>query len=186
MHTVKYPKWLNFLWFQCIWFVAILGREQTQWWLLALLLIHLALCKDWKTEIKLMLMCTSVGVALDSVFTWQGVFNFATPTTLLPIPFWLVAIWLGFSGTLRHSLSYLLPHPTLAMLGAGISAPLSYLAGMRLGAVEFGLNTWQTAVLIGAAWIFIMPVLIYFSNKASWTLRALPKTDVPVAEQIAE
>ena len=186
MHFVGYPKWLNFIWFQCIWFIAILGREQIQWLLLGLLLTHLALSKHWKTEMKVMLLCASVGVALDSLFAWQGVFQFDTSNTLLPIPFWLVAIWLGFSGTLRHSLSYLLPHPALAMLVAGISAPLSYFAGMRLGAVEFGLGTWQTAALIGAAWICIMPVLIFISNKASLSLKALHKSDMPVAKQMAE
>jgi len=75
MRSVSYPKWLNFIWFQCILFFAILGREQTQWLLLGLLLKHLALSKRWKTEMKVMLMCASVGVALESLFTWQGVFQ---------------------------------------------------------------------------------------------------------------
>ncbi len=186
MHSVDYPKWLNFLWFQCIWFVAILGREQTQWLLLALLFVHLALFKDWKTETKLMLLCGSVGVLLDSLFAWHGVFNFAEPTTLLPIPVWLVAIWLGFAGTLRHSLSYLLPHPVLAMLGAGVAAPLSYFAGMRLGAVEFGLGDWQAAILIGAAWIGIMPLLIYICNWVTVPHGDLQKSDALAAKQTIE
>ena len=183
MYSVDYPKWLNFVWFQCIWFIAILGREQTQWPLLALLLIHLAWCKDWKVEAKLMLLCASIGVVLDSLFTWQGVFEFAESTILLPIPIWLVTIWLAFAGTLRHSLGYLLAYPALAMLGAGISAPLSYFAGMRLGAVEFGLGDWQTLALIGAAWVGIMPLLIYISKRAGLETRNLLKTDDLATEQ---
>ena len=186
MHSVDYPKWLNFVWFQCIWFIAILGREQTQWPLLALLLMHLAWCKDWKVEARLMLLCATVGVVLDSLFTWQGVFKFAEPTILLPIPVWLVAIWLAFAGTLRHSLDYLLEKPVLAALCAGISAPLSYLAGMRLGAVEFGLSSLTTMSLIAVAWTGAMPLLIYISNKLVSSTKALPHADVLATEQIGK
>ncbi len=186
MHSVDYPKWLNFVWFQCIWFIAILGREQTQWPLLALLLIHLAWCKDWKVEAKLMLLCASVGVVLDSLFTWQGVFKFAEPTILLPIPIWLIAIWLAFAGTLRHSLGYLLEKPVLAALCAGISAPLSYLAGMRLDAVDFGLNPLTTISLIAVAWVGVMPLLIYISNRLIATTEETAHTEVLAAEQIGK
>ena len=105
MLKLRYGKWLNFALFQSIWFAAILGRESLEWVLILLLIAHLLLCSDRKTEMKVMLLCAGLGSAVDIVLTLTGVFVFDPAPSLLPIPLWLIALWLGFAATLRHSLS---------------------------------------------------------------------------------
>lgn len=160
MLKLTYGNWLNLALFQSIWFAAILGRESLAWLLVLLVMAHLLLCSDRKIELKVMLLCAGLGSAVDVVLTLTGVFVFHPAPSLLPIPIWLIILWLGFSATLRHSLSYLLKRPVIAALAAGLAAPLSYFAAMRLGAVGFGFGTSFTLVLIGILWVAMMAAFI--------------------------
>ncbi len=160
MRRLSYPKWLNFLLFQAIWFAAILGRESWEWVVAMLVLVHLVLITDRTKELMVILPCAAIGIAVDSLFTLFGVFIFDPIPSVLPIPFWLIGIWLGFVATFRHSMSYLLAKPLIAIPAGAIAAPLSYLAGMGLGAVSFGLDTAMTAIIIGLTWAGLMAVFI--------------------------
>lgn len=160
MLNVAYPKWLNFILFQSIWFAAILGQGTLEWLLMLLLAMHFLLCADLKDELKVVLSCTAIGVVADTMLTLAGVFIFDPAPSVLPIPLWLVAIWLGFVSTFRHSMGYLLARPMIAIPAAAIAAPLSYIAGMSLGAVSFGLDVAVTAVVVGLLWVGLMAVFI--------------------------
>ena len=161
MLGLTYPKWLNFLFFQSIWFAAILGQASLEWLIVLLLATHLLLVTDLKRELWIILPCVTVGVLADTLLTLNNVLIFDPAPSLLPIPLWLVGIWLAFAGTLRHSMSYLMKRPVIAIAAAAIAAPLSYFAGMRLGAVSFGLDILSTALLIGALWAGLMAIFIW-------------------------
>ncbi|GFD72390.1 membrane protein [Tenacibaculum sp. KUL113] len=156
-----YNNFHNFLWFQSIWFIAILGGQPLEWALVTLIASHLYFCKEWITELKLMAFCVTIGVGIDGVNTWFGVFEFNNESQITLIPIWLVAIWCGFIGTLRHSLRFMTTKPWLITLASGISAPLSYLGAMRLGAVEFPLGVWTTSILISISWMLMMPIFLF-------------------------
>lgn len=160
MLGLSYPKWLNFILFQSIWFVGILGQTSFAWLLVLLLAVHLLLTDDLKSELWIMSIATAIGVTVDIVLTLTGVFIFEPTPSLLPIPFWLVAIWLGFAATFRHSMRYLMDKPAIAIPAAALAAPLSYIAGMRLGAVGFGLGELTTALVIGLLWAGLMTVFV--------------------------
>ncbi|MDH3661308.1 MAG: DUF2878 domain-containing protein [Alphaproteobacteria bacterium] len=160
MLNLNYRNWLNLVLFQSLWFAAVLGRESLLWLLVLLLTAHVLFCSDRKTELKVMLLCAGLGSAVDIVLTLAGIFVFSPPPTVLPIPIWLIALWLGFAATLRHSLSYLLKRPAIAIPAAGLTAPLSYFAAMRLGAVDFGFDTPFTLILLGVLWAAMMAVFI--------------------------
>lgn len=160
-----YPKLLNFVLYEALWFSAILGQQAAQPVLILLLVAHLFLCRDWRSEAAIMLLAGGVGILVDSALALQGVYTFSHGSDWLPIPFWLMAIWLGFVGTLRHSMAYMLKRPLLASVAAGVFAPLSYLGAQRLGAVSFELGTWQMYLLIGLLWAAMMPVFIYICQQ---------------------
>ena len=160
MLKVAYPKWLNFTLFQSIWFAAILGQESLEWLVALLLAAHFLLCADLKDELKVVLACAVIGIIADTMLTLAGVFIFDPKPSTLPVPFWLIGIWLGFAGTFRHSMSYLLARPMVAVAASAVAAPLSYLAGMKLGAVSFGLDITSTALVLGLLWVCMMAVFI--------------------------
>ena len=169
MLGLTYPKWLNFLMFQAIWFAAIFGREGLEWLVAALLVAHLLLVADLAKELRVVLPCAAIGIAVDAVLTLSGVFIFDPASAALPIPFWLAGIWLAFAGTFLHSMSYLLAKPVIAIPAAAIAAPLSYLAGMSLGAVSFGLDTTSTVIALGLLWACMMAVFIRFHRAQTMT-----------------
>jgi hypothetical protein len=181
-----YNTLLNIDWYQVLWLVAVLGRDSSTAVLLLLLALHMYWCRRyWRAELGFVLACSAVGIAADSVLTLYQVFIFPPSAPALtdglwplPIPFWLVAIWLSFTATLRHSLRFLLTRPWLAvLLGAGF-APSSYMAGVYLGAVQLGLGVWPTLALLTGVWALLMAMFVAIHQRlaAGFTRPANPGT----------
>ncbi len=106
-----------------------------------------------------------VGSICDSLLTYWGVFNFAKDNLMLGIiPLWLVILWAGFGATLKHSLNYLFKHLHLFPLFCAAIAPLSYIAGERLGAVSLPLPTLQSYAILAAAWGVVALILQWFDR----------------------
>ncbi len=111
-----------------------------------------------------MLFCTIIGIGIDSALALSGVYVFDPTPLLLPIPFWLLGIWLAFSATLRRGLRFFIARPPLALVSAAIGAPLAYLSAARLGAVDLPLGYPITALIIAAIWVPLMTLLIASSR----------------------
>ena len=154
-------KWvlIQFLVFQALWFIAVLGGNQ---WLVAaalLLALHFWLtpsrAADWRV-----LPIALLGIMLDSVLTLVGVFEFES------IPLWLGLLWLGFVLTLGHSLAWLnnLPRIMLAPIGA-IAGCLSYLAGWKFDAVGLPLGVMYSSLTLAICWGLMLPALVVLDNR---------------------
>jgi len=163
MKHLRYNNLVNIVWYQTLWFTAILGQTTYEWALALLLGLHLFLVPNWRSELKVMLACGLVGITADSTLTSLGVYMFTpTPSLLglpLSIPFWLMTIWIGFAGTLLHSFSFFMTRPIVGTLIVAALAPFSYMAGVRLGAVSFGPDAPVAMAIIGAVWLCLMPTL---------------------------
>lgn len=163
MLEIKYNNVINIVWYQVLWFIAILGQTRYEWALVLLLVLHLLLVPNWRADFKVMLTCGLVGIISDSTLTHFGVYEFTPDPSLLgvplPIPFWLMTIWIGFAGTLLHSFSFFMTRPLVGTLIVAGIAPFSYAAGVRFGAVGFGPEAPIAMMIIGAAWLCLMPIL---------------------------
>ncbi|GAB3034303.1 DUF2878 domain-containing protein [Bowmanella dokdonensis] len=151
--------WFNVIWFQLCWLVAVLGKNEALWLLGSLLAIHFILVADKKTELLLASVCALPGILVDSLLALSGVFVFS-PAPLAPLPLWLAGLWLAFCVTLRHSLSFLQNRLALGALLAAIGGPTSYLAGMKLDAVDFTYGPYVTTAVLALIWAALMPVLL--------------------------
>lgn len=165
MIDVKYNNIINIVWYQALWFVAILGRESYEWLLALLIALHFAITPHWRSDLKTMLVCGGIGITIDSLLSSFGVYVFNPMPSTLPIPLWLMSIWLGFSCTLLHSFTFFMIRPFLGTVIVAAAAPFSYLAGVRFGAVSFGFETTISMVIIAAAWLMIMPSFSYISGR---------------------
>ena len=166
MSLAQRNLWINFVWYQSLWLTAVAGGPKIIAALLLLLVAHLLGVECWRSELGLMLGCALPGCFVDSLLAHLGVFVFSPAPALMPIPLWLIAIWLGFAGTLRGSLSWLSGRPLLMAILAGIGAPLAYLGAARLGAVSFPLGMYRTSVIVGAVWIGLSPWLCWMTSQA--------------------
>jgi hypothetical protein len=87
-------------------------------------------------------------------------FTTGTPIFGLLAPIWLLAVWWIFAASIPHFFSWLRDRPLLAAaLGAGC-APLSYFAGVKLGAISLPQGEWIFGFVVAAEWGLGLPLMI--------------------------
>lgn len=149
---------LQALGFQCLWFAAVLLGNRGWLVLGALILLHFIYSPRRKTDIKALTLLIP-GVAVDATLTALGAFHF-TET-----PVWLLFIWLGFILSLDHSLHWLKNlHISWQCVIGAISGTASYIAGWRLGAVQFGWHLNDMIGVIGVIWCVLLPIFLYLDS----------------------
>ncbi|MEM9620376.1 MAG: DUF2878 domain-containing protein [Pseudomonadota bacterium] len=137
---------VNAILFQATWFACVLGG--TLWGLFGLstLLLFMAYAGNWRQDLTLLSGAALIGAAVDTLWIQLGILDFGT----LLAPVWIIFMWMGLALTVNYSLSFLKNKPMLAAIMAACSAPLSYFAGERFGAVD--ISNPQGIVLISIAW----------------------------------
>lgn len=139
------------VWFQSFWFLAVLGNQQWQW-LSALLAACTLLGSYLQHEIKLqrVALLFAAGIGLDFGNAQLGLLIFET--NFLPV--WLVSLWLLFVWYAYFLLQKLSRFSvwSISLLG-GIGGALSYIAGEKLGAVEFGFGIEVTMAILFSEWL---------------------------------
>ena len=160
---------LNFVAFQVGWFACVLGAAHG--WPLFGPLVALAILAPmaWTAPRPrgfLLLLGTgaAVGFCWDSILSALGLMQF-TGGRLAPLaPVWIVALWMLFASTCNRSLRWLQSSLPLAVSLAVVAAPLSYLAGARLGALQL---PHPTAGLAAQAigWAVILPALLRVAKR---------------------
>ncbi|MGD2006467.1 MAG: DUF2878 domain-containing protein [Pseudomonadales bacterium] len=145
---------VNALGFNIIWALLVIIRDP---WTHGVALLFLALhflFMPQADEARRVTIVMIIGTLIDGILTHQGWFIF---TPEVPwIPAWLILLWACFGCTLEHSLRWAMKQTPVAMLLGAIAGPLSYFAGYRFGAVEFGHGLWLTLGLLSVIWALLM------------------------------
>ena len=164
-------KFWNFVLFQAGWFACVLGAAYHQvFWAVAGSLAYIAFL-IWRSisprrEFSLLTKVLIYGIATDTLIMYLGVLDFkdAWPSPLLS-PAWMWALWLLVGSTLNGSLSWLRKNPILGSVLGAICGPLSYEAGIRLGAANWGSGGQILGFcLIGVVWAIAMPLFFYWDR----------------------
>ena len=164
-------KFWNFVLFQAGWFACILGaaHQQVLWAVigsLAYIVFHVWRSQSPKLELSLLLKVLSFGILTDSLLMYLGFLDFkgAWPSPYLS-PVWMWALWLLVASTLNSSLSWLKRKPVLGVVLGAISGPLSYEAGIRLEAANWGSGSQIAGLgLISLVWAVAMPLFFYWDR----------------------
>jgi hypothetical protein len=162
-------KFWNFILFQLGWFACIIGAANNQvlWPVIGSLLylaIHIWRSEQPNLELKLILKTVLFGVSADSLIANLGFLHFqdAWPSSFLS-PFWLWTLWALVASTINGSLSWLRDRPVLGVVLGAIAGPLSYEAGIRMGAGSWGANGQLGGlVLLAIVWGAAIPLLFYW------------------------
>ena len=164
-------KIINFIFFQLIWFVCIIGAATNEThaavaFSLLIILFHLYLTKDKKNELKILLLASILGFLFDGFLLKNELVLYANHGWSYSItPLWIIVLWMGFAITLNSSLSWLKKKIKLSALFGALGGPLAYLAGEKLEAVTILSSGAIVALAIG--WAIITPLLIIVTNKLS-------------------
>ena len=166
-------KIVNFALFQCVWFACILGAAKGHPWLgvvvgLVAIIVHLMMSSNAVFELLLCVSCGVLGYIFDSTLLAGDFIRFPTYTHLGPLsPLWMVMLWVCFATTMNVSMSWMKGRYVIACVMGVIAGPLSYLAGVRLGALELGANHNASIIAIAMAWGIAMPVLLLINLQIS-------------------
>ena len=139
------------------------------------MLLHLYMAPRPEQEAGLILLTGIFGFAVDTLQALAGLYAFAH-TSAAPwlCPLWMVALWMIFATTLNASMAWLAGrYPLAAVLGA-ICGPVSYVAGARLGAIEFPAHVGLSLVGIAVVWACVMPSLLWFRDFLSTATARCP------------
>ncbi|MEZ6197683.1 MAG: DUF2878 domain-containing protein [Planctomycetota bacterium] len=156
---------LEVLRFQAAWFAAVLGAAAGHpWWgaagVAALLAIHLATSSSRTREARVMGLGALVGVAVDGgagAAGWLRLGGEANGALVHLV--WFGLLWANFASTLNGSLAWL-RNGLLPAIGLGaLGGPLAYLAGHRLGAVDFPRGTGVALAFVAVTWTIATPLL---------------------------
>ena len=177
-------KIANFVLFQVGWFACIFGGASGH--VVASVLFSLALVaiSVWQTPFKKNTLALFGKIGLyglvgDTLLLQLGFLQFNSPVPFAFLsPIWMWILWILFASTLNQSMAWLLGKPLMGALLGGILGPLSYIAGVELGAASWG-NKLQAIVLIGFIWAIGMPIFLYWAQQvpktAPYTEKNSPK-----------
>jgi hypothetical protein len=163
---------INAIAFQMAWFAALYGGVYN-WLMLALLpailaaIWHLFLRREQvKPEIGLFGGVLILGFLVESVFIALGTITYVgTPILDFGPPLWIMAMWLAFA-TLPHGcLNWLHGKWLLQIVLGGLSGPLSYLAGGKLGGATLHEPVLQSLTIIGAGWAIALPLIFWLAGR---------------------
>ncbi len=129
---------INFVLFQAVWFSCVVGGGVygTIWpgiFFVTLLVLSLRNSKCMRQDVLLAMLAMLFGWLIDTLWERLGILDFPGLTIA---PSWIVLLWLGVALTVNHSLRYLRDRPILGLPLVALFAPVTYLAGERLGAVH--------------------------------------------------
>ena len=157
-------RFLNAFAYQCGWLACVAGGNA---WALPAGALILAL-HGWLVERSargwaFMVLAALLGLAMD--LGWQRLGLLAFHGTLgAGIPPGLVVLWLLFATTFAHSLAWLHERLALAALLGAVLGPLSYVAGVELGAATTRFPLWQVALAMAPAWALLLPLLLFLTR----------------------
>ena len=161
---------INFVAFQLGWFACVLGAANSLPWLGVLIVglvigLHLSLAERPAQETRLIALAILMGLIFDSLLVNSGWLLYASPEPVSGLaPYWILAMWALFATTLNVSMSWLKNKALLALLMGAVFGPLSYLAGQRLGALEF-VDFRSGMLALGCAWALAMPLLMFAATR---------------------
>lgn len=156
---------VNLVLYQAGWFACVLGAAHGLPWAgalaaAAIVAVHLALAARPAPELGLIALAALAGLVFESALAASGWIRFEQGVLLEgTAPYWMVALWAVFATTLNVSLRALREHPGWTALLGAVGAPLAYLAGARLGAMEL-VATSAALVAIGLGWALLAPLLM--------------------------
>lgn len=158
--------WINAIGFNLIWLGLIHFGNAFIPVALVLLYIHCKYLVKSKTEYAFIALLGVIGLCLDSFLTYQQVFIFTNQhgITLGFIPLWLFVLWLLFAATINHSLNFLQNSKLMQFAAGAILAPLSYLAGFHLEAVNFGQPLLVTYLTLSIIWGPLFLITFYLNQ----------------------
>lgn len=169
----------NFMGFELGWFACVWGAANGMPWLALVAVaitiwLHLVSTKRVSGEVRLILLAVAMGLVFDSFLMSTGWLKYPSGIFLPGVaPYWILAMWAMFATTLNVSMSWIKKNLVLAAVLGAIFGPLSYLAGERLGGLQF-IDKTSSIVALAVIWSIAMPLLVLAARRLDGSRAASP------------
>lgn len=137
-------------WFQLLWFIAVLGREHGVWVLSTFIgFTYIWSFKKQQLPVFACLIIVAFGIVIDGSNRVLGVLIFDSDN----LPYWLILLWSGYAWYAFQLYPLVCGYSRfMVILMGAISGGLSYYAGFRLGAVNFGHDEILSLLWLVSEW----------------------------------
>jgi hypothetical protein len=168
---------INFIGFQIGWFACVIGAAKGQPLLAVIcafliVAIHLYRNRSY-AELLIIVVAMLIGFVWESLLVasgWLSYINTAGSERFAPV--WLVAMWAVFATTINLSMAWLKGHWFLAATMGAVFGPLAFVAGEKLGAVEF-VSQPMALIALALGWALLMPLLLRLADQFQNCLKPL-------------
>ena len=156
---MRHTHLINYTLYQTGWFACVLGaawqRPLSGFAIaVALLGVHLVLTPERWKEAGLIVLATATGAVVEIFQIGAGTYRFESGMVFEGFaPPWLLAMWAQFATTFRYGLRGIIVRPPRALLFGALGGPSAFLAGERLGAVDFLPPLATGLVRLSLAWL---------------------------------
>ena len=154
---------INICAYQAVWALCVFFGNFGALISLPILAGHLLFMPHRREDLQMMGLLLLTGCIVDGMLHFFGLISFTE--TNIPIPIWLMVIWLALALLPNHSLNWMKGRPMLSSAFGAIGGPLAYWAGVKAGAAEFGQALLPSILLLGLIWTLIWPAAMQIAQK---------------------
>jgi hypothetical protein len=171
---------INFAAFQVGWFTCVLGAANGLPMMgliisACVVLLHLTSVERPTRELRLVVIAVLMGLVFDSLLVTAGWLKYPSGNFLPGIaPYWILAMWANFATTLNLTMGWLKGRLVLAAVMGAIFGPLTYVAGEKLGGIEF-IDFTASMIGLGVVWGISMPLLLIAAGRYNGLSRSAPQ-----------
>lgn len=155
---------------QIVWWSCVLGGATGRPWLGLLVVVPWVAQHCWRqplvrAELGLVAVAALWALLADALLIGVGGLRYTGTLPGVPLgPLWIVALWMAFATSVNVSFRWLRGRPVLAaMLGLAGGVP-AYVAGRRLGVVDFALDDARAIGTLAAMWAVAIPLLVHIGR----------------------
>lgn len=174
MMKLPWSKIANALGYQAVWFVTLFSASAGHFWFgffssLVFSALMLVFGGNAKQDCRIVVIGLILGISIDTVFAASGWIDYAQAWPSIKIaPLWIIALWLSFSFTLNHSMSFLRNNYLLAAAFGFIGGPLAYWCADRVfDVISYGTHTSLVMLALGVCWGLVIPAIFYIDKRVS-------------------
>ncbi len=166
----KLNVFINAMLFNVVWIACVAGSAKQLLWPALLSCAVLAAYQlhprnRHPNDIKLVALSIVLGLIVDTLWVQFNYMDFTDKRPFASIaPGWIIILWVGFALTVNHSLKWLKAHPALPAITGAIAAPITYFAGIKIGAVKYTASVFEVSLGLAVAWAIALTILVIFGQ----------------------
>ena len=161
---------INVAAFKLGWLSSVFGGAQQLPWLGPVVVfiavaLHLSRAERPRSELMLIASCGLIGAVFDSVLVAAGWVTFPSGMfSDVMAPYWIVTMWMLFGTTINMSMRWMRGRPFLASAFGLVGGPLAYVAGHKIGGIQF-VDQAAAIAMLAVGWAVIMPLLMQLGER---------------------